>query len=60
MMKMFNPYQTSARKEHIIPFPANEIQTRTFFFFLFCLNHEVVLSGPQLWEAPLRPYHNPD
>lgn len=23
--------------------------------FFFCLNHEVVLSGPQLWEVPLSP-----
>ena len=29
-------------------------------FFFFYINHEVSWGGPQLWEAPLSPYHNPD
>ncbi|KAL9427055.1 hypothetical protein AB3S75_033777 [Citrus x aurantiifolia] len=28
--------------------------------FFFYLNHEVSWGGPQLWEAPLSPYHNPN
>ena len=28
--------------------------------YFFDINHEVSWGGPQLWEAPLSPYHNPD
>ena len=29
-------------------------------YYFFYINHEISWGGPQLWEAPLSPYHNPD
>ena len=37
----------------------SQAEEETKIFFLV-FDHEVSWGGPQLWEVPLSPYHNPD